>query len=124
MSQVITKRVRLSRRIFLKGLTAAQLPAMVGHSAADFDVQLDGDGVCRRRSGAGRRDNPIQKRFVLWFNGNGIPERYWIPSNTGTNYDITPCLTPIGRLQGRRPGAERARQSRTAAAGTRNRCAR
>jgi hypothetical protein len=36
---------------------------------------------------------------VIWFNGNGIPERYWIPSNTGRNYDITPCLTPIGRLK-------------------------
>jgi hypothetical protein len=36
---------------------------------------------------------------VIWFNGNGIPERYWIPSSTGTNYDVTPCLTPIGRLK-------------------------
>ena len=26
---------------------------------------------------------PIGKRFVLWFNGNGIPERFWIPSTTG-----------------------------------------
>jgi hypothetical protein len=43
--------------------------------------------------------NAIQKRFVIWFNGNGIPERYWIPSSTGTNYDVTPCLTPIGRLK-------------------------
>ena len=30
MSQVITKRTRLSRRIFLKGLTAAHLPVIVG----------------------------------------------------------------------------------------------
>src|SRR4029079_2036678 len=41
----------------------------------------------------------IHKRFVIWFNGNGIPERYWIPSSTGTNYDVSPCLTPIGRLK-------------------------
>jgi len=41
----------------------------------------------------------IDKRFVIWFNGNGIPERYWIPSNTGIDYDVTPCLTPIGRLK-------------------------
>ena len=26
---------------------------------------------------------PIASRFVLWFNGNGIPERYWIPAETG-----------------------------------------
>ena len=30
MSQVITKRTRLSRRIFLKGLTAAHMPVIVG----------------------------------------------------------------------------------------------
>ena len=36
---------------------------------------------------------------MIWFNGNGIPERYWIPSSTGANYDVTPCLTPIGRLK-------------------------
>jgi len=41
----------------------------------------------------------IGKRFVIWFNGNGIPERYWIPSRTGADYDITPCLSPIGRLK-------------------------
>src|SRR3569623_2351388 len=39
--------------------------------------------------------NPIESRFVLWFNGNGIPERYWIPSEEGTDYEITPCLAPL-----------------------------
>ena len=38
---------------------------------------------------------PIESRFVLWFNGNGIPERYWIPSEEGTDYEITPCLAPL-----------------------------
>jgi hypothetical protein len=28
----------------------------------------------------------IESRFVFWFNGNGIPEKYWIPSETGTGY--------------------------------------
>jgi hypothetical protein len=41
----------------------------------------------------------VEKRFVLWFNGNGIPERYWIPDRTGPDYDITPCLAPLARLQ-------------------------
>jgi hypothetical protein len=41
---------------------------------------------------------PVAKRFVLWFNGNGIPERYWIPDRTGPDYDITPCLAPLARL--------------------------
>src|SRR4029077_7791332 len=42
---------------------------------------------------------PIGKRFVIWLNGHGIPERCWIPSRTGGVYDITLCLTPIGRLK-------------------------
>jgi len=38
---------------------------------------------------------PIENRFVLWFNGNGIPERYWIPAETGSDYHLTPCLSPL-----------------------------
>jgi hypothetical protein len=41
----------------------------------------------------------VQKRFVFWFNGNGIPERYWIPSATGADYDMTPCLSPLARVR-------------------------
>ena len=32
---------------------------------------------------------------MLWFNGNGIPERYWIPAETGAIIDMTPCLSPL-----------------------------
>ena len=32
---------------------------------------------------------------MIWFNGNGIPERYWIPETTGVGYDLSPCLAPI-----------------------------
>ena len=42
-----------------------------------------------------RRRKAIESRFVLWFNGNGIPERYWIPAEDGPDYDITPCLAPL-----------------------------
>jgi hypothetical protein len=34
-------------------------------------------------------------RFILWFNGNGIPEKYWIPKETGADFTLTPCLTPL-----------------------------
>jgi hypothetical protein len=95
MSQVITKRTRLSRRIFLKGLTAAHLPVIVG--VPPLISMFNSTGTAYAADAPGT--SAIQKRFVIWFNGNGIPERYWIPSNTGTNYDVTPCLTPIGRLK-------------------------
>jgi hypothetical protein len=41
----------------------------------------------------------IENRFVLWFNGNGISEKYWIPAETGTDYSITPCLSPLATLR-------------------------
>jgi len=41
----------------------------------------------------------IEKRFVLWFNGNGISEKYWIPAETGADYKITPCLSPLATLR-------------------------
>jgi hypothetical protein len=37
----------------------------------------------------------VDKRFVIWFNGNGIPERYWIPAETGADFELTPCLAPL-----------------------------
>ena len=58
-----------------------------------------GTAYAADRPSRARQADTVPKRFVLWFNGNGIPERYWIPSPTGADYDITPCLTPIGRLK-------------------------
>jgi hypothetical protein len=95
MSQVITKRVRLSRRIFLKGLTMAQAPVIVGLPPLVSMFNSTGTAYAADTKAPGT----IGKRFVVWFNGNGIPERYWIPSRTGADYDLTPCLTPIGRLK-------------------------
>jgi len=42
---------------------------------------------------------PIESRFLLWFNGNGIPERYWIPTETGPDYSLTPCLSPLAPVR-------------------------
>src|SRR5438477_1090152 len=99
MSQIITKRVRLSRRIFLKGLTAAQVPIVVGVPPLISMFNSIGTAYAADTPPRTKDAKAIDKRFVIWFNGNGIPERYWIPSNTGVDYDITPCLTPIGRLK-------------------------
>ena len=48
---------------------------------------------------SGKKEAPIENRFVLWFNGNGIPERYWIPAETGPDYRLTPCLTPLAQFR-------------------------
>jgi hypothetical protein len=35
------------------------------------------------------------KRLVFWFNGNGIPEKYWVPRGVGKDFEFTPCLSPL-----------------------------
>ena len=72
MSQVITKRVRLSRRIFLKGITAAQAQVLVG--VPPLISMFNSTGTAYAADAAPRSGgvNPIDKRFVIWFNGNRI----------------------------------------------------
>ena len=95
MPNVITKRTRLSRRIFLKGLTAAHAPAIIGVPPLVSMFNSLGTAYAAETEKRGA----IDKRYVLWFNGNGIPERYWIPTTEGADYDMTPCLAPIARLR-------------------------
>ena len=94
MSQVITKRDRISRRSLLKGLTAAGSPIVVG--LPPLTAMFNSLGTAYAATPATvSGEKPIESRFVLWFNGNGIPERYWIPSEEGADYRITPCLSPL-----------------------------
>src|SRR6185503_19052367 len=90
MSQVITNRFRLSRRSILKGLTASGAPIMVGLPPLVSMFNSIGTAYA-----ADTVEKAIESRFVLWFNGNGIPERYWIPAEEGHDYHMTPCLSPL-----------------------------
>jgi len=100
MSQVITKRSSISRRIFLRGLTAAHAPIVVGVPPLISMFNSNGTAyAAETKVPASAAARTPEKRYVLWFNGNGIPERYWIPSKEGVDYDITPCLSPIARLR-------------------------
>src|SRR5438270_4098529 len=97
MSQVITNRVRISRRSLLRGLTAAGAPIMVGLPplVSMFNSLGTAYAAVPPFEGAEGLEKAIESRFVLWFNGNGIPERYWIPSEEGAGYRMTPCLSPL-----------------------------
>src|ERR1700730_839087 len=98
MSQIITKRVRLSRRSLLKGLTASGAPILVG--LPPLVAMFNSLGTAYAADGPEKTtEKAIESRFVLWFNGNGIPERYWIPSDEGPNYRMTPCLSPLAQLR-------------------------
>src|SRR5215470_17719862 len=99
MSQVITKRPRLSRRTLLKGLTFSHASVIVGLPPLVSMFNAAGTAYAAERIPANTLGGGIPKRFVLWFNGNGIAERYWIPSRTGPNYDVSLCLLPIAKLK-------------------------
>jgi hypothetical protein len=92
MASVITRNRALSRRVFLRGATAMGSAAIVGIPplAAMFNSQ----GTAYAAP-AGEAAKSIPSRFVLWFNGNGIVERYWIPTETGPEWVMTPCLSPL-----------------------------
>jgi hypothetical protein len=91
MSQVITNRVRMSRRTLLKGVTAAGSQVIVGLPPLVSMFNSHGTAY----AAPGTAEKAIETRFVLWFNGNGITERYWIPSEEGSDYAMTPCLSPL-----------------------------
>ncbi|MEX2263028.1 MAG: DUF1552 domain-containing protein [Bryobacteraceae bacterium] len=58
---------------------------------------FDSRGIAYAAGAAAKRVGPDkpETRFVLWFNGNGVTEKYWIPQETGRNYAMTPCLSPL-----------------------------
>src|ERR1700744_1506247 len=95
MSQVITNRLRTSRRAMLKGMTMAGARIAVG--LPPLASMFNSVGTAYAATTDGGVAKPIESRFVLWFNGNGIPERYWIPSEEGTDYELTPCLAPLAQ---------------------------
>jgi len=81
-------------------LTAAHAPIVVGVPPLVSMFNSTGTAYAAETKvpGSAASKAPV-KRYVLWFNGNGIPERYWIPTEEGVDYDMTPCLSPIARLR-------------------------
>ena len=77
----------LSRRMLLKGLAFARPVAL---ALPPLEAMFNSAGTAYAATG-----EPVESRFVFWFNGNGIPEKYWIPSETGENFVLTPCLAPL-----------------------------
>lgn len=95
MSLVITNRSRVSRRLFLKGLSAAGTAVQVGLPPLVSMFNSHGTAYAAASSASKVVEKPIESRFIFWFNGNGIPERYWIPSTTGRDFNLPPCLSPL-----------------------------
>src|SRR5215475_13791225 len=83
--------MKLDRRTFLKGVSVTGAVIKVGLPPLAAMFNFNGTAFAADSG----RTNPIEKRFLIWFNGNGIPERYWIPETTGPDYELSPCLTPL-----------------------------
>ncbi len=84
--------MKLDRRTFLRGVSAAGALVRVG--LPPLAAMFNSNGTAYA---AGAK--PFELRLLFWFNGNGIPERYWIPAETGANYELTPCLAPLSALR-------------------------
>ena len=82
--------IKLSRRALLRR-------AAVTVALPPLEAMFNSHGSAYAAAGGAARTVPAapESRFVLWFNGNGIAERYWIPRETGPGYEMTPCLAPL-----------------------------
>jgi hypothetical protein len=83
----------LSRRRFLRGISLTGAAIRVG--LPPLAAMFNSNGTAYAAAAKNPAIAPIETRFLIWFNGNGIPERYWIPAETGPDYELTPCLAPL-----------------------------
>ena len=90
----MARKTAIGRRRFLRGIGFGG--ALVRIGLPPLEAMLNPSGTAYAAPpGTKEPAKPIPSRFVLWFNGNGIPERFWIPAETGPDYAMTPCLTPL-----------------------------
>ena len=83
----------LSRRTFLRGVGLSGAIVRIGLPSLEAMFNSNGTAyAAAKRLGA---DDNIESRFVFWFNGNGILERFWIPREVGHDYRMTACLSPL-----------------------------
>lgn len=87
---------KLSRRGFLAGTGLSGAAITIGLPAFEALFNASGTALAATPDKLGQA---IPTRFVLWFNGNGIVEKYWIPRQEGTQYEMPPCLQPLARFR-------------------------
>jgi hypothetical protein len=81
----------VSRRSFLRGVGIGGAVVRVGLPPLAAMFNSTGTAYAAGKKAA----TPIESRFVIWFNGNGILENYWTPREFGTDFEFTPCLKPL-----------------------------
>jgi hypothetical protein len=89
----------ISRRRFLRDLSMGSMGIRVGLPPLMGMFNGNGTAYAATADVTGSVSAAIPPRFLYWFNGNGIPERYWIPREVGASYELTPCLAPLESLR-------------------------
>jgi hypothetical protein len=78
----------LSRRTLLRGIGLGGVAVRLG--LPPLEAMFNSNGAAYAAT-----SKSVEPRFVFWFNGNGVPEKYWIPQETGSGFEIPPCLAPL-----------------------------
>jgi len=82
--------LKLGRRMFLRGALAG---AGVGVGLPVLEAMLDGNGAAL----AGGR--PLPRRLGVFFWGNGIRHKQWIPAERGAGWTLSEELAPLERVK-------------------------
>ncbi len=64
-----------------------------------LEAMFDSNGIAYAAETARPAVSQPPMRFVLWFNGNGVVEKYWVPRETGPGFALTPCLAPLAQFR-------------------------
>ena len=80
----------LPRRSFLRGVAAGTLFSI---GLPPLEAMFNGNGDALADG------TQMAKRFGVWFWGNGIKVDRWVPSATGSNWELTPELEPLADVR-------------------------
>jgi hypothetical protein len=81
----------LNRRLFLRG-------ALVAGGTAMLPLPIL-DGMLNSHGTAFAAGEPLPKRYVTWFFGNGILPPLWVPSSTGADWQLSEQLMPLANVK-------------------------
>jgi hypothetical protein len=81
----------LSRRTVLRGSLATG--AAIALPLPIFKYLLNDNGSAMAQG------DPLPKRYCTWFFGNGISPPLWVPSSTGTDWQLSEQLAPLANVK-------------------------
>ncbi len=86
MSGNRASRFALSRRTMLRGMLGS---AAVALALPPLEAMLNSNGTALANG------DPLPRRFMTWFFGNGVRLEQWTPQGQGSGYELTDELAPL-----------------------------